>query len=277
MVFSISAQHNVNNRTFSLILSFSLSWLWDLCSIPQTPWVLGLCLVCIDWSSVPYQGQYFQPREVLLLCRSSRQIRCSPDCQPHKVSTRQVALQIPPGTPHWATHPEPFPEVSSFYVSHIGYQRETLHLDGKDVLPTSSEPQSAQGRLFLIQGIFPWSSASKHEDPLDERGYFWSLQTGCKSSWNPPPDLCMLSWPFPDQDDFVHAIRQCPQPCPFPNVTPCSAPLGLLQLSILPQPLTSAVIIPNTGTKLNITVLLVPGFRKTSWPTASSCSSCWRF
>ena len=78
------------------------------------------------------------------------------------------------------------------------------------------------------------------------------------------PILCRFfadSPPLPDQDEFVQAIRQHPQPCPAPCAAPCPAPHALHPP---PQPLTSAGIITNKEIKLNIAVLHVPGFRETS-------------
>ena len=65
------------------------------------------------------------------------------------------------------------------FMYHLGCQQKTLHLDGEDLLSAPSEPHGAQGWLFPVQRILPQSSASKHQDPLDERGYFWSSQAGC--------------------------------------------------------------------------------------------------
>ena len=37
------------------------------------------------------------------------------------VPFKRVALQVPQGDPHQATHPQPFPKVPGFHVSHLGH------------------------------------------------------------------------------------------------------------------------------------------------------------
>ena len=74
-----------------------------------------------------------------------------------------------------------------------------------------------------------------------------------------------VSPPLPDQDEFVQALPQCPQPCPAPHVAPCPAPwLPILQLCPLVPPPTSAGIIASMVIKLNIAKFRVPGFTETS-------------
>ena len=103
-----------------------------------------------------------------------------------------------------------------------------------------------------------------------------------KSGSHPPPDVCMLCLPL-----LCLFLIKMNSSLPSANVLSLAL-LHVLLLSLLhvlsvllhnppPQPLTSAGIIANTETKLCTAVLLVPGFRETSWLARSSCSSFQRF